>query len=123
MALVRTFGKDRHEIVVPTDFSPRSAAALAFARSIAGAEARVTAVHAIDPLQYQFGPLGASDMRKNEERDSAKHSIAEWLKQSEFSRGVETTLIEGEPGPAISQFAAARSAEFVVLATSARQHA
>jgi nucleotide-binding universal stress UspA family protein len=126
MALRKQFGKGRQELIVPTNFSARSATPLAFARllaKIAKIKDRATAVHAIDPLPYQFGPRGTSNARKEQVWIAAQHSMTQWLQQSKFSRGIEAMLIEGEPGPAIPEFAAAESADFLILATSARQQA
>jgi nucleotide-binding universal stress UspA family protein len=53
-----------HEIVVPTDCSSGSARALEFALALAGERSRVTAVHAVDSLQYRFGPRESRKVRK-----------------------------------------------------------
>ena len=53
-----------HEIVVPTDCSSGSARALEFALALAGEGSRVTAVHAVDSLQYKFGPRESNKVRK-----------------------------------------------------------
>ena len=45
------------QIAVPTDFSPGSTSAMAYALALAGTDKKkVTAVYAVDPFEYSFGP-------------------------------------------------------------------
>jgi nucleotide-binding universal stress UspA family protein len=109
-----------HEIVVPTDCSSASAGALEFALAMAGRGGRVTAVHAVDSFQYKFGPRESSKVRKQQVWVVAQESMSRWLQESKLS-GCDTIVIEGEAAPAITAFAAAKGADLVVLATSARR--
>ena len=108
------------KIVVPTDCSSASAGALEFALALAGRGSRVTAVHAVDSLQYRFGPRESSKVRKQQVWGVALESVSRWLHESKLS-GCNTIVIEGEAAPVIAAFAAAKGADLVVLATSARR--
>ena len=91
-----------------------------FALALAGRGSRVTAVHAVDSLQYKFGPRELSKVRKRQVWSVAQESVSRWLQESKLS-GCDTIVIEGEAAPAITAFAAAKGADLVVLATSARR--
>jgi nucleotide-binding universal stress UspA family protein len=52
----------------------------------------------------------------------AQESVSRWLQESKLS-GCDTIVIEGEAAPAITAFAAAKGADLIVLATSARRPA
>ena len=111
-----------YEIVVPTDFSSGSARAMAFALALGGDGSRVTAVHAVDPFAYRFGPQESSGPKKKQAWALAQNSMTRWLREGEFS-GFDSIVIEGDPAPAIIEFAVAKDADLVVLGTSARRHA
>jgi nucleotide-binding universal stress UspA family protein len=111
-----------YEIVVPTDCSSASARAMKFALALAGRRSRVTAVHAVDSLQYRFGPRKLSKVRKQKVWALAQESMSRWLQHDELS-GCDTIVVEGETAPAITAFAAAKGADLVVLASSARRPA
>jgi nucleotide-binding universal stress UspA family protein len=111
-----------HEIVVPTDFSSGSARAMAFALALVGHGSRVTAVHAVDPLPYRFGPQESSHLKRQQAWAMAQKSLQRWLQEGKFC-GCDSIVIEGDPAPAIVKFAAAKGADLIVLATSARRHA
>jgi nucleotide-binding universal stress UspA family protein len=119
MAVKKQIRGPFHEIVVPTDCSSASAGALEFALALAGRGSRVTAVHVVDSLQYKFGPRETSKVRKQQVWAAAQESVFRWLRENELS-GCDTIVIEGEPAPAITAFAAAKGADLVVLATSER---
>jgi nucleotide-binding universal stress UspA family protein len=108
-----------YEIVVPTDCSSGSTRALEFALALAGHGCKVTAVHAVDPLQYRFGPRQSSKIRKQQVWDLAQESVYRWLRESKLS-GCDTIVVEGEAAPAITAFVAAKGADLIVLATSTR---
>lgn len=111
-----------HEIVVPTDYSKGSTRAMAFALALAGHGSSITAVHAVDALQYKFGPPESTKLRKKQAWTRARESMSGWLRKGQFS-ACDTTVIEGEAAPAIRAFVAAKGADLVVLATSARRPA
>jgi nucleotide-binding universal stress UspA family protein len=110
------------EIVVPTDYSPCSPRAMAFTLALAGHGSRVTAVHAVDPPQYKFGPPESTNLRKEQDWTVARKSMSGWFREGQFS-ACESIVIEGEAAPAIATFATEKAADLVVLATSARCHA
>jgi len=111
-----------HEIVVPTDCSSSSARALEFALALVGRGSRATAVHAMDSLQYKFGPRESSKVQKQQAWALAQESVSRWLQESKLF-GCDTIVVEGEAAPAITAFAAAKGADLLVLATSARRPA
>jgi nucleotide-binding universal stress UspA family protein len=111
-----------YNVVVPTDFSSWSARAMAFALALAGRASRVTAVHAVDPLPYRFGTPESSNLKRQQAWAMAQKSMARWLQECKFC-DCDSTVIEGDPALAIVKFAAAKGADFIVLATSARRHA
>ena len=108
-----------HQIVVPTDYSSGSTRAMAFALALAGHGNSVTAVHAVDALQYKFGPPESSNLRKQQAWALARASFSRWLREAKLSVR-NLVVIEGEAAPAIAAFADAKGADLVVLASSAR---
>ena len=111
-----------HKFIVPTDFSAGSTHAMKLAIDLAGQGSRVIAVHAIDPFPYQFGPEESSNLKREQTWTAAQQSMTNWLRDGRFS-DCDGIVVEGEAAPAIARFTAAQSADFVVLATSARRHA
>lgn len=122
MAIRKKVGGPAYQVVVPTDFSSGSARAMKYALALPGPGIGVTAVHAIDPFQYKFGPRESSNSRKRQAWASAQQSMAHWMQEGSF-RGAEMAVIEGEPAPAVAGFASAKQTDLVVLATSARLRA
>ena len=110
-----------YEIVVPTDFSPTSTRAMAFAMTLARPGTRVTAVHALDAFPYKFGPEESSNLRSQQAWASAHDSMASWMREGKFC-AAHMAVIEGEPAIAVAEFACANRADLVVLGTSARRH-
>lgn len=115
-------GRPLYQIAVPIDFYPASTSAMKFAESLAKVPGtRVTAVHAIDSLEYSFGRKDLRELKKQQVWALAQESMARWLQEGGFSsRG---TLTEGEAAPAIAQFIAANGTDLIVLSTSARLRA
>jgi nucleotide-binding universal stress UspA family protein len=114
--------KSPYEIVVPTDFSPGSSRAMMFALALAGPGISVTAVHAVDPFQYTFGPQKSRQLRRQQAWAAAQKSMAVWLQEGNFCNA-SAAVIEGEAAPAIAEFVASQSADLVVVGTSGRRHA
>ena len=110
-------------IAVPTDFSPGSISAMAFAYALAGTEKRrVTALYAVDPFEYSFGPRDLRSLKKKEVWTRARQTMSEWLRKNKFS-GCASRVIEGEAGPAVPRFLDQEGIDLTVLGTSARSHA
>lgn len=120
MAIRKQVRRPLNKIVVPTDFSPASACAMAFALALAGQGSRVTAVHVLDPLQYSFGPRESSTARRRQAWLLGQESLARWVQEGNFS-DCDTTITDGEVAPAITKYAATKGTDLVVLATSARR--
>src|SRR5262249_36259866 len=110
-----------YEVVVLTDFSPTSTRAMAFAMTLARPGTRVTAVHALDPFSYKFGPQELSNLRRQQAWASAHDSMADWMRQGKFCKA-QMAVIEGEPALAVAEFACTNRADLVVLGTSDRRH-
>jgi len=111
------------KIIVPTDFSPGSTSAMACALALAGTDKKkVTAVHAVDPFEYNFGPRDLRYLKKKEVWARAQEAMSDWLKANKFT-GCAVSVIEGEAGPAIARFIDQKNIDLTVLGTSARRHA
>ncbi len=116
-------GRPLYQIAVPTDFLPASTFAMKFAQNLARVpRTRVTAVHAIDSLEYSFGPQDLRELKQQQMWARAQEAMARWLQEGGFS-SCATRMIEGEAAPAIAQFIAAGSIDLIVLSTSARLRA
>ncbi len=116
-------GRPLYQIAVPTDFLPASTSAMKVAQNLARSpRTRVTAVHAIDSLEYSFGPQDVRELKKQQVWALAQEGMARWLQEGGFS-SCATRMIEGEAAPAIAQFIAAGSFDLIVLSTSARLRA
>jgi len=111
-----------YEIVVATDFSAGSTRAKALELALAGRAGRVTAVHAVDPLPYRFGTHELRNLKRQQAWAMAQHSMARWLQETKFCQ-CDNMVVEGDPALAIVRFAAAKGADFIVLATPARRDA
>jgi len=111
-----------HQILVPTDFSSGSSRAMKFALAVSERGRRVTAAHAVDPFPYRLGPQQSRQLKCRQAWVLAQESMARWLQEGKFS-ACDSIVIEGEPAPAIINFAAVKGADLIVLATSARAHA
>lgn len=107
------------EILVPTDFSAGSARAMQYAMDMCGGKCRVTAVHAVDPFPYAYGPVKSRRLKRRRALALAHEVFAGWVKGKFL--GSDKIVIEGEPAPAIIKYAAAEAADVIVLATSARR--
>src|SRR5678816_3615481 len=92
------------KIAVPTDFSPGSTSAMAYALALARTgDSKVIAVHGVDPFEYSFGPKDLRYIKKKEVWARAREAMDQWLQAQQFS-GCTTSMVEGEAGPAIAQF-------------------
>ncbi len=116
-------GRPLYQIAVPTDFLPASTSAMKFTQNLARSpRTRVTAVHAIDSLEYSFGPQDVRELKKQKVWALAQEAMARWLQKGGFSN-CATRIIEGEAAPAIAEFIAAGSIDLLVLSTAARLRA
>ena len=118
----RSVLKSPYKIVVPTDFSPGSSRAMRFALALTGPGISVTAVHAVDPFQYKFGPQESSNRRRQQAWTVAQESMALWLQEGNFCNA-SAAVIEGEAAPAVAEFIASKGTDLVVVGTSGRRHA
>jgi nucleotide-binding universal stress UspA family protein len=111
------------KIAVPTDFSPGSTSAMAYALALGKADgSKVTAVYAVDPFEYRFGPKDLRYLKRQAAWTQAQEAMSEWLNTNKFS-GCAPAVIEGEAGPAIAQFIDEKAIDLTVLGTSARRRA
>jgi nucleotide-binding universal stress UspA family protein len=111
------------KIAVPTDFSSGSTSAMAYALALTGTDKKnVTAVYAVDPFEYSFGPKDLRYLKKEEVWARAQEAMSQWLKANKFS-GCASRVIEGEAGPAVAHFIDQQGIDLTVLGSSARSHA
>lgn len=123
MKAAMTTDRTLQKIAVPTDFSPGSTSAMTYALALAKAHGgKVTAVYAVDPFEYNFGPKGLRYLKKQAALTEARVAMFDWLNASKFSR-CATSVIEGEAGPAVARFIEENGIGLTVLGTSARRHA
>lgn len=121
--VVKTGRMPLRKIIVPTDFLPASTSAMAYALVLAKTDrSRVTAVYAVDPLEYRFGPKDLQYSKKQAVWARAQDAMCQWLKANKFS-DCATSVIEGEAGPAIAQFIAGKGVDLIALGTSAHRRA
>jgi nucleotide-binding universal stress UspA family protein len=119
----KPIGRPYYQIAVPTDFSLSSTSAMKFALNLARVPGtRVTAVHAIDSLEYSFGPKDFRELKEGQVWTLAQESMARWMQEGGFLN-CRNSIIEGEAAPAIAQFIAAKAIDLVVVSTSARLRA
>src|SRR5262245_56762855 len=105
------------QIVVPTDFTRTSHAALAYALELSKTYgSKVTALHAVDPIDYQFGPKELRDLQRQQVWTAARDIMGSWLKSA--SNLVASALIEGDPAVALAKLAAEKNVDLVVLGTA-----
>ena len=110
-------------IAVPTDFSPGSRSAMAFALC-PGRDGKKEGHRRLcgGPFEYSFGPRDLRSLKKKEVWTRARQAMSEWLRKNKFS-GCASRVIEGEAGPAVARFLDQQGIDLTVLGTSARSHA
>jgi len=116
-----THRRSSRKIAVPTDFSPAATAAMVYALGLAKNDrSKVTAVHAIDPFDYRFGPNDLRQIKRDAAWTQAQESMSTWLNAHKFSN-CAPVVIEGEAGPAIAQFIDDEAIDLTILGTSGRR--
>src|SRR5215475_11869543 len=109
------------QIVVPTDFTHTSHSALAYALALSKTYgSKLTALHAVDPIDYQFGPKELRDLQRQQVWTAARDIMGSWLKSA--SNSVDSVLMEGDPALVLAKFAAEKNVDLVVLGTAGRQN-
>ncbi|MEM7201945.1 MAG: universal stress protein [Planctomycetota bacterium] len=109
-------------VLVPTDFSDTSRAALKVANWFAGTDAEIIAVHAFEPPSFPAGPFGilAVDMGalEAELRAKATEGMEAWMvelrKVHANARGL---MPDGDPVEAVVQVAADENADLIIVGT------
>lgn len=109
------------EILLPTDFSPRSAVAARYAVTLARRfHSKLTLLHVQPPLNIaerfpggNAGLAGMLDGHKKQLREELDSFLAEELKEFEVSR----VLAEGDPAQAIIEYSRANRTDMILIET------
>ena len=111
-----------NKIVFPVDFSARSRGAARYVEALARRfNPAIHVVHVLPPPHYEAmsievsGPALAEVLAAREEH--AKKQLAGFLTEEMAGFDVQRTLLEGEPGARLSEYAAAEQADLIAIAT------
>jgi nucleotide-binding universal stress UspA family protein len=109
-------------ILLPVDFSERSACAARYARALGSQfDSEIILLHVLAPPQYEFGSLEAagtmlSDLYQNRAAQVARD--LESLEKAELSGArVRRIILEGDPAPVIVRHAQQEAAGLIVMPT------
>ena len=109
-------------ILLPVDFSERSAGAARYAKSLADHfQSELTLLHVLTPPQYEFGALdiGGSmiaDLYRNRAEQVAQE-LDDFLAEVLTGPCVQRTVVEGDPSPRIVEYAHEHHADLIVMPT------
>ena len=101
-------------MVVPIDFSPASASAVATAIEAARQPAGVHVVHVLLPLEIMSPGVLFDTINENTRRQAAQQALATFLAQNSFT-GVQSAVLSGDPGTKITEYAASLRAGLIVI--------
>lgn len=116
-----------HRILVPTDFSEVSAAAVQCASEVAAAfDASLTLVHVAEDLVQESVTAGAgaawSEAPQARAEEEAQVRLDALCASPEFQgRRVDCALLVGSPVPRILEFAQAHAFDLIVMGTHGRR--
>src|ERR1043166_3454218 len=102
-------------ILLPVDFSERSAPAARYAKSLAAHfDSHLVLLHALIPLRFEFGAVDISaymstDLYQNREQQAAEELEA-FLPDDPAGPSIERLVLEGDPAQRIVETAHDRSA-------------
>jgi nucleotide-binding universal stress UspA family protein len=109
-------------ILLPTDFSERSAGAARYARTLAahfGSE--LTLLHVLMPPQYEFGALDIGGSMLNElyrsQAGTAQREMESFLAAELAGLNVRRLVLEGDPARKIVEFAHHENIDMIVMPT------
>ena len=114
-------------ILMPTDFSECATAALAWARTLAGAfEAKIVLLHAVDLVSYVWIPVGPAEVPAPVPDDVARRimDVAEKSLHASAARAPEIArrlIRTGHPRDVIVQVAKEVGADVIVMGTHGRR--
>jgi nucleotide-binding universal stress UspA family protein len=110
-----------HAILHPTDFSPQSMYAFHLACALARDHgARLLVAHVLEsPPVAVFGEFGMAPVDLGESRADAQAKL-DYLEVAGSPLAVERFLLEGDPAPAILEFAQRRQCSLIVMGTHGR---
>jgi nucleotide-binding universal stress UspA family protein len=109
-------------ILLPVDFSERSAVAVRHARSLAAHfQSELILLHVLTTLQFEFGAIeiGGSrieELYKDRSR-SATRALKEFLAEDLADLNVRRVLLEGEPARGIVEFAESEHCGLILMPT------
>jgi len=109
-------------ILLPADFSERSAGAARYARTLAsrfGSE--LILLHVLTPPQYEFGALDIGGSMLNElyrsQAETAQREMESFLASELAGLNVRRLVLEGDPARKIVEFAHHESVDLIVMPT------
>ncbi len=110
------------KILLPTDFSERSAGAARYARMLAGRfGGEILLLHVLTPPQYEFGALDIGGSMLNElyrnQAAIARREIESFLTDELAGLNVRRLVLEGDPARQIVEFAHRERADIIVMPT------
>jgi nucleotide-binding universal stress UspA family protein len=109
-------------IVVPIDFSDRSAGAVRYARELAHRfDARIALVHVIPPPHYEFSALEVGGAVLNEmfanRAVQVKQELEKYMAEELAGLEVERVALEGDPAHHIVKYAQEKKAALILMPT------
>jgi nucleotide-binding universal stress UspA family protein len=110
------------KILLPVDFSERSAGAARYARLLAGRfGSELVVLHVLTPPQYEFGALDIGGSMLNElyrnQAAIARREIEAFLAEELSGLNVRRLVLEGDPARQIVDFAHRERADIIVMPT------
>lgn len=105
----------RKTIVVPVDFSPGSAAAIATGRDLVASPGDLHVVHVLIPLAHLSPEQVWGPLENDPSWDAlAKRHLAEFVQKQGIS-GVKQEVLIGDPGFEVADYARKQSADLIVI--------
>jgi nucleotide-binding universal stress UspA family protein len=109
-------------ILLPVDFSERSAGAARYAKSLAvHFQSELILYHVLTPPQYEFGALDVggsmvADLYRNREEQVAQE-LDSFLAEELTGPCVKRIVVEGDPSPSIVEYAHEQHVDLIVMPT------
>jgi len=110
-----------HEVLVPTDFSPRSLDVARYAVAVARLfHSKLTLLHVSAPVNLVWGGVWSPDaidelMRRQKEENYTR--LNSLLPDNAHGVGVQRLVVEGDPAQVIAEYAAAQRVDLIMMPT------
>jgi nucleotide-binding universal stress UspA family protein len=116
--------KQYQTILVPTDFSKSSLAALEYALELAASDCRIVLCHVVDDVPLSYGYVGTAalgpDLRRRMAEEAEEEILGYVPKELPPGVQVEHQILHGVPFAAIIKLARDEGAELIVMSTHGR---